>query len=173
MCISERCRHVRHNGARGGAFGAARDHVGMEWRRPAPGEGRSAKYDSEISQQTDEQKMYHGARTDDAGTDDLTEPKIPPEPFEQGGTGGISVFMPARRGCARARPFPDGIPAPVRCVSRQTKGNKAEERLDFCIYRTAKQRFCQGFGDKRGKMLFQDAGQAYHSAGGNAALCAV
>ena len=117
--------------------------------------------------------MYHGARTDDAGTDDLTEPKIPPEPFEQGGTGGISVFMPARRGCARARPFPDGIPAPVRCVSRQTKGNKAEERLDFCIYRTAKQRFCQGFEDKRGKMLFQDAGQAYHSAGGNAALCAV
>ena len=56
MCISERCRHVRHNGARGGAFGAARDHVGMEWRRPAPGEGRSAKYDSEISQQTDKQK---------------------------------------------------------------------------------------------------------------------
>ena len=117
--------------------------------------------------------MYHGARTDDAGTDDLTEPKIPPEPFEQGGTGGISVFMPARRGCARARPFPDGIPAPVRCVSRQTKGNKAEERLDFCIYRTAKQRFCQGFEDKRGKMLFQDAGQAYHSAGGNAVLGAV
>lgn len=37
-------------------------------RRPAPGEGRSAKYDSEISQQTDKQKMYHGARTDDAGT---------------------------------------------------------------------------------------------------------
>lgn len=35
---------------------------------PAPGEGRSAKYDSEISQQTDKQKMYHGARTDDAGT---------------------------------------------------------------------------------------------------------
>ena len=34
--------------------------------------------------------MYHGARTDDAGTDDLTEPKIPPEPLEQGGTGGIS-----------------------------------------------------------------------------------
>ena len=68
MCISERCRHVRHNGARGGAFGAARDHIGMEWRRPAPGEGRSAKYDSEISQQTDKQKMYHGARTDDAGT---------------------------------------------------------------------------------------------------------
>ena len=83
MCISERCRHVRHNGARGGAFGAARDHVGMEWRRPAPGEGRSAKYDSEISQQTDKQKMYHGARTDDAGTDDLTEPKIPPEPFDR------------------------------------------------------------------------------------------
>ena len=106
-------------------------------------------------------------------TDDLTEPKIPPEPFEQGGTGGISVFMPARRGCARARPFPDGIPAPVRCVSRQTKGNKAEERLDFCIYRTAKQRFCQGFENKRGKMLFQDVGQAYHPAGGNAALCAV
>lgn len=117
--------------------------------------------------------MYHGARTDDAGTDDLTEPKIPPGPFEQGGTGGISVFMPARRGCARARPFPDGIPAPVRCVSRQTKGNKTEERLDFCIYRTAKQRFCQGFEDKRGKMLFQDAGQAYHPAGGNAVLCAV
>ena len=27
--------------------------------------------------------MYHGARTDDAGTDDLTEPKIPPEPFDR------------------------------------------------------------------------------------------
>ena len=34
---------------------------------PAPGEGRSAKYDSEISQQADQQKMYHGARADDAG----------------------------------------------------------------------------------------------------------
>ena len=144
-----------------------------ELRRPAPGEGRSAQYGSEISQQTDEQKMHHGARTDDAGTDDLTEPKIPPEPLEQGGTGGISVFMSARRGYARARPFPDGIPAPVRCVSRQTKGNKAEERLNFCIYRTAKQRFCQGFEDKRGEMLFQDTGQAYHPAGGNAVLCAV
>ena len=55
--------------------------------------------------------------------DDLIKPKIPPEPLEQGGAGGISVFMPARRGCARARPFPDGIPAPVRCVSHQTKGS--------------------------------------------------
>ena len=118
--------------------------------------------------------MLYAAKQNDRDTPDyLINPKIPPEPLEQGGTGGISVFMPARRGCVRARPFPDGIPAPVRCVSRQTKGNKAEECLDFCIYRTAKQRFCQGFGDKRGKMLFQDAGQAYHSAGGNAVLCAV
>ena len=90
--------------------------------------------------------MYHGARTDDAGTDDLTEPKIPPEPFEQGGTGGISVFMPARRGCARARPFPDGIPAPVRCVSHQTKGCDLQD--DFCAYRTLKVRICQ---DGQGK----------------------
>ena len=118
--------------------------------------------------------MLYAAKQNDRDTPDyLINPKIPPELLEQGGTGGISVFMPARRGCARARPFPDGIPAPVRCVSRQTKGNKAEERLDFCIYRTAKQRFCQGFEDKRGKMLFQDAGQAYHPAGGNAMLCAV
>ena len=28
-----------------------------------------------------------------AGTDDLTEPKIPPEPLEQGGTGGISAAI--------------------------------------------------------------------------------
>ena len=96
--------------------------------------------------------MLYAAKQNDRDTPDyLINPKIPPEPLEQGGTGGISVFMPARRGCARARPFPDGIPAPVRCVSRQTKGNKAEERLDFCIYRTAKQRFCQGFEDKRGE----------------------
>ena len=118
--------------------------------------------------------MLYAVRQNDRDTPNhLIKPKIPPEPLEQGGAGGISVFMPARRGYARARPFPDGIPAPVRCVSRQTKGNKAEERLDFCIYRTAKQRFCQGFGDKRGKMLFQDVGQAYHPAGGNAVLCAV
>ena len=118
--------------------------------------------------------MLYAVKQNDRDTPNhLIKPKIPPEPLEQGGAGGISVFMPGRRGCARARPFPDGIPAPVRCVSRQTKGNKAEERLNFCIYRTAKQRFCQGFGDKRGKMLFQDAGQAYHSAGGNAVLCAV
>lgn len=118
--------------------------------------------------------MLYAVRQNDRDTPNhLIKPKIPPEPLEQGGAGGISVFMPARRGYARARPFPDGIPAPVRCVSRQTKGNKAEERLDFCIYRTAKQRFCQGFEDKRGEMLFQDAGQAYHPAGGNAALCAV
>ena len=118
--------------------------------------------------------MLYAAKQNDRDTPDyLINPKIPPEPLEQGGAGGISVFMPARRGCARARPFPDGIPAPVRCVSRQTKGNKAEERLDFCIYRTAKQRFCQGFEDKRGKMLFQDVGQTYHPAGGNAVLCAV
>ena len=95
-------------------------------------------------------KRYVTKQNDRDAPDYLIKPKIPPEPLEQGGTGGISVFMPARRGCARARPFPDGIPAPVRCVSRQTKGNKAEERLDFCIYRTAKQRFCQGFEDKRG-----------------------
>lgn len=84
-----------------------------------------------------------------------------------------SQFVKFACGYAPVRPSPNGIPAPVRCVSRQTKGNKAEERLDFCIYRTAKQRFCQGFEDKRGKMLFQDDGQAYHSAGGNAVLCAV
>ena len=79
-------------------------------------------------------------------TDDLTEPKIPPKPLEQGGTGGISVFMPARRGCARARPFPDGIPAPVRCVSYQTKGCDLQD--DFCAYRTVKVRICQ---DGQGK----------------------
>ena len=118
-------------------------------------------------------KRYVTKQNDRDTPNHLIKPKIPPELLEQGRAGGISVFMPARRGCARAHPFPDGIPAPVRCVSRQTKGNKAEERLDFCIYRTAKQRFCQGFGDKRGKMLFQDAGQAYHPAGGNAVLCAV
>ena len=95
--------------------------------------------------------LYAAKQNDRDAPNHLIKPKIPPEPLEQGGAGGISVFMPARRGCARARPFPDGIPAPVRCVSRQTKGNKAEERLDFCIYRTAKQRFCQGFEDKRGK----------------------
>ena len=96
--------------------------------------------------------MLYAVRQNDRETPNHPiKPKIPPEPLEQGGTGGISVFMPARRGCARARPFPDGIPAPVRCVSRQTKGNKAEEHLDFCIYRTAKQRFCQGFEDKRGE----------------------
>ena len=117
--------------------------------------------------------LYAVQQNDRDAPNHLIKPKIPPEPLEQGRAGGISVFMPARRECARARPFPDGIPAPVRCVSRQTKGNKAEERLDFCIYRTAKQRFCQGFEDKRGKMLFQDASQAYHPAGGNAVLCAV
>ena len=117
--------------------------------------------------------LYAVKQNDRDIPDHLIKPKIPPELLEQGRAGGISAFMPARRGCARAHPFPDGIPAPVRCVSRQTKGNKAEERLDFCIYRTAKQRFCQDFEDKRGEMLFQDVGQTYHPAGGNAVLCAV
>lgn len=144
----------------------------METKLPA---GMAMRYAAKPNDRDtpDHPRCCEAERTIVCKIDDLIKPKIPPELLEQGRAGGISVFMPARRGCARARPFPDGIPAPVRCVSRQTKGNKAEERLDFCIYRTAKQRFCQGFGDKRGKMLFQDAGQAYHPAGGNAALCAV
>ena len=111
-----------------------------ELRRPAPGEGRSAQYGSEISQQTDEQKMHHGARTDDAGTDDLTEPKIPPEPLEQGGTGGISVFIvPQNSGFVKVSKIKEGkccFKTPVRNIIRQAVTQcsaRSEPRPEPCI----------------------------------------
>ena len=70
---------------------------------------------------------------------------------------GIFAFMPVRRGCARARPFPDGIPAPVRCVSRQTEGNNPEGCSGFCIQSSVKGRFCQDCEREKGRKLLYPA----------------